>query len=137
MTLHHPDQNRLAVTPALDARDVEFLSGFSPQGSRIARIWPGQPAVPSPWRPCPEGCCLVIVPTRAVVTSAGQWLRFLVGELIGDRHRVDGWVRIPGPPGRAGVLLIVEQGEVFEGELEEPGQSWSAGSTPAARAGSA
>ena len=117
MSQHPPTGERLAITPALEACDVAFLAGFSRHAGRVARIWPGQPAVPSPWVPCPSGCCLVLVPSQAVAEAAGQWLRFLIGEFLGERHRVEGWVSVPGPIGRAAALLIVEAGDVFEGDL--------------------
>ena len=117
MTQHPPSDGRLDLTPPLDAGDVAFLTGFSRHAGRVARIWPGQPAVPAPWVPCADGCCLVLVPTRASPEAAGQWLRFLIAEFLGTTHRVDGWVDVPGPVGRASTLLIVEAGEVFEGDL--------------------
>lgn len=119
MTQHRPAGDRLALTPALDAGDGTFLAGFSRQAGRVARIWPGQPAVPSPWVPCPDGCCLVLVPTRASSEAAGQWLRFLIAEFLGGSHRVDGWIDVPGPVGRGSSLLIVEADDVFEGDLGE------------------
>jgi hypothetical protein len=117
MTQHPPTGDRLTLTPALDPGDVTFLAGFSMLAGRVARIWPGQPAVPSPWAPCDSGCCLVLVPTRAVSEAAGQWLRFLIAEFLGGSHRVNGRVSVPGSLGRASMLLIVEAGDVFEGEL--------------------
>jgi hypothetical protein len=117
MTQHPLAGDRLRLTPALDAGDVAFLTGFSRHAGGVARIWPGQPVVPSPWVPCASGCCLVLVPTRTVAEAAGQWLRFLISEFLGDSHRVDGWISVPGPIGRAAALLIVEAGDVFEGEL--------------------
>lgn len=137
MTQHPPDGDRLAVTPPLDPRDAGFLAGFSPHAGGVARIWPGQPVAPSPWLPCEHGCCLVLAPTRAGSACAAQWLRFLVAEFLGDRHRLDGWLSVPGPPGLGGVLLIVEAGDVFEGDLEGDPQVGSSGRMPAARAGSA
>ena len=113
-----PTDARLSITPAIGASDVAFLAGLSRQPSgRVARIWPGQPAVPSPWVPCAEGCCLVLASPRARVDTAGQWLRFLIVEFLSDRHQVSGWVVVPGVTGRRPLLLIVEAGEVFEGEL--------------------
>jgi hypothetical protein len=117
MTQHPRAGDRLGLTPPLDAGDVEFLAGFSGRVGRIARIWPGQPAVPSPWVPCDQGCCLVLVPTRAVGPAAGQWLRFLIAEFLGDTHRIDGSIEVPASFGRGSSVLIVEAGEVFEGEL--------------------
>lgn len=118
MTQHSPHGNQLRLTPALDVGDREFLAGFSPQPGAVARIWPGQPAVPSPWAPCERGCCLVLVPTRSAAEGAGQWLRFIVGEFLEDRHRLDGRVEVPGIRGRGSTLVIVEAGEVFEGEVD-------------------
>jgi hypothetical protein len=115
MTHHPPCGDRLRVAPALEAGDVAFLAGFSRQAGMVARIWPGQPAVPSPWVPCDDGCCLVLQPTRTAVAAAGQWLRFLMTEFLADRHRVDGWLEVPGPFGRGSSLMIVEAGDVFEG----------------------
>ena len=117
MTQHRPTGERLALTPPLDAGDAEFLTGFSRRAGRVARIWPGQPAVPSPWVPCAEGCCLVLVSTGAARQSAGQWLRFLIAEFLGGSHRIDGWIPVPGPIARGSSLLIVESDDVFEGDL--------------------
>lgn len=114
MTQHPPAVDRLSVTPALESGDAAFLAGFARQAGAVARIWPGQPAVASPWRACDRGCCLVLVPQGANVDTAGQWLRFLIDEFLGDAHRVDGWIGVPGPRGRES-LLIVEASDVFEG----------------------
>ena len=119
MTQHVPLGQRLSVTPALDAGDVTFLTGFSRHAGQVSRIWPGQPAAPSPWVPCASGCCLRLVPSVGGEV-VGQWLRFLITEFLGDRHRVDGWLDVPGPLERAAAVstvLIVEAGEVFEGEM--------------------
>lgn len=119
MTHHASGGPRLRVTPALDAGDVTFLTGFSRHAGKVSRIWPGQPAVPSPWIPCASGCCLTLVPP-ADGEVVGQWLRFLITEFLGERHRVDGWLDVPGPPERAATastVLIVEAGEVFQGEV--------------------
>lgn len=116
MTQHPPAVDRLSVTPALESGDATFLAGFARQAGVVPRIWPGQPGVASPWVPCEAGCCLVLVPPRAG-GAAGQWLRFLIEQFLGDDHRVDGWVNVLGPLGRGSSLLIVEAGVVFEGEL--------------------
>ncbi|UUZ60517.1 hypothetical protein [Nocardioides sp. B-3] len=115
MTQHPPADHRLSVTPALEPGDAAFLAGFARQPGAMARIWPGQPAVASPWVPCDQGCCLLPVPRGANVDTAGQWLRFIIREFLGDAHRVDGWVGVAGPLGRGACLLIVEAGDVFEG----------------------
>ena len=116
MTQHPPAADRLNLTPRLEAGDAEFLAGFSRRAGAVARIWPGQPGAPSPWVPCEEGCCLVLVATHTATEVVGQWLRFLMAEFLGDRHRVDGWVTVPSPPSGPGEsLLIVEAGDVFEG----------------------
>lgn len=112
----HVTGPRLTVTPPLDAGDVTFLTGFSRHAGQVARIWPGQPAVPSPWVPCPPGCCLMLrLPSRGDVSA--QWLRFLIDEFLAERHCVDGWLDLPGPLGRPSIMLIVEAGEVFLGEV--------------------
>ena len=116
MTRHVLDGPRLSVTPALDAGDVTFLTGFSRHAGQVSRIWPGQPAVPSPWVPCASGCCLELVPSAGGEVVA-QWLRFLITEFLGERHRVDGWLDVPGPLARVSTVLIVEAGDVFEGEV--------------------
>ena len=131
MTQHEPAGARLGLTPALDSGDGAFLAGFSRHGTgRVARIWPGQPAVPSPWVPCAAGCCLVLVPPRAGWEAAGQWLRFLIAKFLSEGHRVDGWVEVPGPVGRGSSLLIVEGGDVFEG-ISPAGRTPSAPPAPA------
>lgn len=114
MTHHARTGDRLSLTPALDAGEAAFLAGFGRRRGQVARIWPGQPAVPSPWIPCDEGCCLVLA---AASVAAGQWLRFLIAEFLGESHQVDGSLDVPGPFGLGASLLIVEGGEVFEGEL--------------------
>lgn len=115
MTQHPPAVDRLSVTPALEPGDAEFLAGFARKPGAVAQIWRGQPGVPSPWVPCDAGCCLVLRPLAATVDAAGQWLRFIITEFLGDAHRVDGWIGVPGPLGRGASLLIVEAGDVFEG----------------------
>lgn len=116
MTQHPTGGPRLNVTPSLDAGDVTFLTSFSRHAGQVSRIWPGQPAVPSPWVPCPSGCCLLLVPP-ARGDVAGQWLRFLITEFLAERHRVDGRLDVPAPVGRPSTVLIVEAGEVFQGEV--------------------
>ncbi len=59
----------------------------------------------------------MLATTRAGVDAAGQWLRFLIAEFLGAQHRVDGQIVVPGVMGRHPVLLIVEAGVVFEGDL--------------------
>lgn len=135
MTHHPPTGPRLAVTPVLDVGDVAFLAGFSRHAGRVARIWPGQPAVPSPWVPCSAGCCLVLVPPHPGGQVVAQWLRFLIAEFLAEGHRVDGRLEVPGQIGWASTLLIVEAGEVFQGEIE--GLARPQPRIPAARAGSA
>lgn len=117
---HQPTPgDRLSLSPALDTGDAAFLAGFSRQAGRVGRIWPGQPAVPSPWVPCDEGCCLVFVPSRVGPDAAAQWLRFLITEFLGDGHRVDGWVNLPGMLGRRSTVLMVEASDLFEGALDD------------------
>ena len=110
-----PPAERLRVTPALDPSDAAFLAGFARQPITAHRVWPGQPAVPSPWVPCDEGCCLLLVPTRSRLDAAGQWLRFLVSEFLCGRHGLDGCVQVPAILGQRRVVLIAEGERVFEG----------------------
>ncbi len=123
----------LRVAPALDAGDAAFLAGFSrhavpshgqqprPDVGAVTRIWPGQPAVASPWVPCADGCCLALAPARVGVDAAGQWLRFLIAEFLGARHHVVGRVEVPGGRGRRSLLIMVEGNDVFEAESGEEG----------------
>lgn len=127
MTQHPAHGDRLRVSPPLDAADRRFLAGFSPRPGEVAQIWPGQPVVPSPWKPCEVGCCLLLVPTRTVAESAGQWLRFLAEQFLRGRHRLDGQVLVPRMRGRASTLLIVEAGDVFEGQVTVEDADGSAG----------
>jgi hypothetical protein len=118
--------DRLEVEPPLGRDDVVFLAGFGPEPVRshdgrpveartgVVRAWPAQPALPSPWVPCAEGCCLLLAPGRGT-GPAGQWLRFLVERFLAPAHRVSGTAAPVGLPGRPACLLVVEAGEVFEG----------------------
>lgn len=122
---------RVHVAPPVDASGVGFLAGFSRHavprhGSEassvtgpgvVTRTWPGQPAVPSPWVLCAQGCCLVLVGAAAGRgAAAGQWLRFLLAEFLGGHH-LTGVLEVPGPVGGTRILLIVEGDDVFEGEV--------------------
>ncbi|QIK74332.1 hypothetical protein [Nocardioides piscis] len=134
MNEHEEPSTRLSISPPLDEGEVMFLAGFSREpvpghgghgpdeqdrggGGRPARIWPGQPAAPSPWVPCRGGCCLVLAAPRPGITVAGQWLRFLLEEFLPQPGRLSGWVLVVGTPGRRPGLLMVERGDVFEGQL--------------------
>ncbi len=134
---HEPSPCRLTITPQLDGSDVRFLAGFSRHAVsahsgvrpapaarlvRVARIWPGQPGVPSPWVPCADGCCLVLVSSPVAPEAAGQWLRFLLAEFLTDDYRLDGWAEVPDTLGTRSGLLIVEGRDVFEGELNPPSE---------------
>ncbi len=137
MTHDTSSGDRLAISPALEAGDAEFLAGFArravrargdvpPGADRVVRIWPGQPAVASPWVPCARGCCLLLRSHRLGSEAVGQWLRFLIAEFLADDHRVDGWVEVPATIGRGSSVLIVEAGDVFEGELDDDtGSGWT------------
>lgn len=129
-------RDRLAISPPIDPGDVDFLAGFSRHRAvahrpdrdsarplvedagrgRVARIWPGQPAVASPWVPCRAGCCLVLVGHPA--EAAAQWLRFLIGAFLAG-HALVGEVAIPAWPGRSPSLVIAEGREVFEGIFDD------------------
>ncbi len=125
--------SRLTIAPALEAGDVAFLAGFSRHAipahgdaappvttrlARVARIWPGQPAVPSPWVPCAAGCCLVLASPPPGPEAVGQWLRFLLAEFLTDDYRLDGRVEVVGGLGTRSILLIVEGRDMFEGDLD-------------------
>jgi hypothetical protein len=127
-----PRRDRLRVVPPLTPGDLVFLAGFgrhpvpdhdgSPAALplRLARIWPGQPAGPSPWVPCATGCCLHLA-GRSGGPAAAQWLRFLLAEFLEPAHVLSGTVEAPGPaPGhaRTRAVLIVDRAEVFEGEID-------------------
>lgn len=112
---------RLRVTPALDSSDAAFLRTFCRHPIVAHHIWPGQPAVASPWLPCEEGCCLLLVPTHFRLEVAGQWLRFLVSEFLCGRHSLEGSVQLPAAPGRPPAVLIAEGDHVFEGEVSGGG----------------
>lgn len=128
-----PVRERLRVTPPLPPDDVVFLAGFGRHPvhdhdgaglalpRRMARIWPGQPLGPCPWVPCADGCCLRLA-GRPGVVAAGGWLRFLLAEFLEASHTVTGAVEVPGH-GRARAVLMVEESEVFEGEIEDPSVS--------------
>lgn len=134
-----PGDGRLRVRPALDRGEVSFLAGFGPvpvpdhptglpgassahppsAQDPVRRIWPGQPAVPCPWVPCADGCCLQVRPT-ALPGVAAQWLRFWLTEFLEPRHAVSGCVEVCSAAGRVRSVLLVEHGEVFEGDLDRP-----------------
>ncbi len=76
----------LTVTPALDDDEISLLRALRSSRHRP----PYGPEGRSPWRPCPEGCCLTAA-GKACAGSAAQWLRHLVrGPLC--RHDVRGTV---------------------------------------------
>lgn len=126
---------RLGVHPALAPEEVAFLAGFGAhpvpghgQGmagegagegagsGRVARLWPGQPAIACPWVPCARGCCLVLA-GRQRPGSAAAWLRFLLAEFLAPGHAVTGSVVAAGVVSRWRVLLIADGADVFEGDL--------------------
>ena len=119
MTQHAPTGDRLRVTPSLEVGDREFLAGFSRSPARSRGSGRGSRPCRRPGRPASRGAVCVLVATRSAVEAAGQWLRFMIGEFLGDRHHLDGRLVVPGLRGRGSTLLIVEAGEVFEGEVEE------------------
>jgi hypothetical protein len=123
-------REHVSVRPRLDRSEVVFLAGFGRQPvrfhngrsvevrDRVARIWPGQPALSSPWVPCARGCCLEVSPSQ-VPGAAAQWLRFLIETFLAPRHRVNGSADVGAPRGRPAGLVIVDDNDVFEGE-EDP-----------------
>lgn len=129
-------REHLRVSPRLDRSEVVFLAGFGRQPvtfhngrqvetrTRVARIWPGQPAAPSPWVPCARGCCLEVTP-QSVPGMAAQWLRFLIDTFLAAEHSVSGVVDVGAAPGRPPCVVVVEDNDVFEGETDpEPAGSW-------------
>ena len=148
--LPHPvDQAQgVAVRPPLDAREVDLVAGLAGAGPGVRRVWPGQPGLRSPWRPCERGCCLV-ADERPEADRVG-WLRFLVREILAPRatvpraraerlgltggHRLEGRILLDDVEGVRPRLLVasgrrvrvVEVDEVQAGEvvrMRSPGQS--------------
>lgn len=128
----------IRVSPPLDRSEVAFLAGLAAgplrdhdgvvvvSGEVSSRVWPGQPRSVAPVLPCASGCCLV-VPARCGGLEPGlaaQWLRFLVDTFLVARHHVDGGVVVPVRGGGAEVVLV-DDGEVFEGVLD-PAGGWPA-----------
>ncbi|PVG81776.1 hypothetical protein DDE18_17570 [Nocardioides gansuensis] len=113
--MHH----HLRITPTLEPDDAAYLL------AAVAEVrWPGRPAAPCPWRPCEEGCCLALVPgagSAQLPGVAAQWLRFLVATYLRPRHRLDGTLELATAHGLQRSLLIVEDGEVFEGVVDRAG----------------
>lgn len=116
----------VAVRPALDSSDAEFLAGFARRRGDpgVARLWPGQPRPPSPWRPCARGCCLELRADAGGLPPglAGAWLRWLVATFLESRA-VTGVARVPVRGGRVEVVVADRDG-VFEGEVDPP-LGWS------------
>ena len=103
--------------------DVAIKRVSRGDGGLLARVAPDvfdddiDPALLAAYLADPSHLLVVAVVGGEVV---GQWLRFLIAEFLGDRHRVDGWLDVPVPLERAAAVstvLIVEAGEVFEGEV--------------------
>lgn len=144
----------ITVSPPLDASEVAFLAGFAaaavrdhagrpgPASATVRRVWPGQPRTACPWTPCAQGCCLLPAPRKASGAASGagsgagsgpgvaaQWMRFLVGTFLRARHRVDGALVVP-VHGRPPEVVLVEDGEVFEGLVDpapdDPVGGWTA-----------
>ena len=126
------DDHRIGLDPPLDPSEVAFLAGFGAapvrdhDGEAVltgapARVWPGQPRSLAPVSPCAAGCCLRVRPRRGGEEPGhtAQWLRFLVDTFLAARHRVDGAVEVPVRGGGT-ELVVVEDGEVFEGLLDPP-----------------
>lgn len=113
---------RLVVSPPLATSERDLVAGLD--------LWPGRPRVRSPWTVCAEGCCLDLA-RGTPVTTAAEWLRFLLRELLSPRsaaardraaaaglldHRVDGRVLVRA---HAPVLLSVSASRVREVRLDD------------------
>lgn len=125
--------HRVSVVPALDAAERSVLEGLAGVGDVVRRVWPGQPDRRSPWRPCPEGCCLQVDAVVARGDAAG-WLRFLIRELLAPRspgpveravrwglpggHRLDGRVVVDAA-GLGARLVVVAANRVREIPLDD------------------
>ena len=72
------------------------------------------------WTPCPDGCCLVWA-SRHGQESPGTWLRFLLTDVLGTGHRLDGV--LVGFRRRTGELfsVTVANNRVYEKVLREGG----------------
>lgn len=113
---------RLVVSPPLDDRERALVAGLG--------LWPGRPRSRSPWSVCDDGCCLDLA-SGATPPVAGEWLRFLLRELLSPRaaaareraagaglvdHRVDGRVLVGVV---APLLLAVTASRVREVRLDD------------------
>lgn len=111
--------SHLQIVPTLERDDAAYLL------AAVAEVrWPGRPASTCPWQPCAEGCCLRLVPrvgSAQVPGVAAQWLRFLVSTYLLPTHRLDGTVELASAHGLVRSLLIVEDGEIFEGVIDRAG----------------
>lgn len=111
--------SHLQIVPTLERDDAAYLL------AAVAEVrWPGRPASTCPWQPCAEGCCLRLVPrvgSAQVPGVAAQWLRFLVSTYLLPTHRLGGTVELASAHGLVRSLLIVEDGEIFEGVIDRAG----------------
>ncbi len=78
---------RVAIEPALVAREIAFLAGFCGGVGEhaVRRLWPGQPSASSPWRPSRCGRYLVLDDDDAALAEpdlVSVWLRFLIRQFL-------------------------------------------------------
>jgi hypothetical protein len=104
----------VAIRPSLAEAELRLVAGLAGAGPGPRQVWPGQPGRRSPWRPCTDGCCVVLAPRPGpgVRTDPVEWLRFLLREVLAPQarepvararrlglpggHRVEGQVLLDG-----------------------------------------
>lgn len=81
-----PHPQSVEIDPPLEPGEVAFLAAFASEhgGSRLRRVWPGQPSRRCPWRPSPDGESLELDEEMAQASPDGvaTWLRFLSREFL-------------------------------------------------------
>jgi hypothetical protein len=81
-----PDRPSVAIDPPLVAAEIDFIAAFARElgGSRVRRVWPGQPRRRCPWRPSEDGRLLQLDEAMAdsAPDSVASWLRFLSREFL-------------------------------------------------------
>jgi hypothetical protein len=69
---------RIDVTPGLNDDEAAHLARFARSRTNGCS-----------WMPCPDGCCLTWT-ARKGRESPAVWLRYLLSDVLGSGHRLDG-----------------------------------------------